>query len=227
MNFLSKIFLKKQKDPLINVLTRTSNRPVGFNVNRNSVLNQTYKNFRHIISFDDEKDLAYLEKYNDLELIKVTPIKRPNTEQQQFKGYKFAPYNLYCNALLSEVSKGWVIFLDDDDRFLESTALEQIANVLKQSNKKTLVLWQMQYPDGKVLPPISHMKSDMIKQNNIGAPCFTFHYNLGKNIKWDSWKAGDFRFLKKIWVKSDKREWLYKPLIQLNNEGDFGNKNDI
>ena len=39
------------------------------------------------------------------------------------------PYNLYMNSLIKEVKEGWIMFLDDDDIWLEhklSIQLEQM-----------------------------------------------------------------------------------------------------
>ena len=40
-------------DVLVNILTRTSGRPIGFNNCRHSVRNQKYKRIRHIVSCED------------------------------------------------------------------------------------------------------------------------------------------------------------------------------
>ena len=50
------------KNPLINILTRTSNRPIGFKNCELSIKNQTYKNIKHIVSYDNDNDLTYLKE---------------------------------------------------------------------------------------------------------------------------------------------------------------------
>jgi len=40
--------------PLLNILTRTSNRPNAFELNKMTVRTQTYPNIRHIVCVDDE-----------------------------------------------------------------------------------------------------------------------------------------------------------------------------
>jgi len=76
LNYLKNLFgigKKKSNQPiLINILTRTSGRPNGFNKCRKSIENQTYIQIKHLVSYDDNNDLHYLKKY-DCEKIKVKP----------------------------------------------------------------------------------------------------------------------------------------------------------
>ena len=60
----------------LNILTRTSNRPNGFKRCYNSIKNQTYKKINHIVSCDNEKDLNYLNNYDDIEVIKIYELTR-------------------------------------------------------------------------------------------------------------------------------------------------------
>ncbi|GAB5400444.1 MAG: hypothetical protein Aureis2KO_20290 [Aureisphaera sp.] len=194
---------------------------------RESIENQTYKNVRHIVSYDNDKDLDYLKDYTGVDVVKVTPISKAPQNAGKRANFKFAPYNLYCNTLLNEVDSGWVLFLDDDDRFIDSSALEDIVGHIRNASRNTIILWQMRYPDGKVLPPQDHMAREMIKLSHIGAPCFTFHSKHKDKAKWDCWKAGDFFFLKQLFKQIKKKVWITKPYIQLNNSGNFGKREDI
>ena len=40
-------------------------------------------------------------------------------------------YNLYCNTLLKKVKNGYIMFLDDDDKFYSNSALSEINEKLK------------------------------------------------------------------------------------------------
>ena len=228
MKWLSRLLGSHKKDEvLLNILTRTSNRPNGFQICRTSIENQTYKNIRHIVSYDDEADLDYLNTYDGIELLKVTPISEEPSRPRLRKGYRFAPYNLYCNQLMDEVKEGWIMFLDDDDRLFDSEVVQKIVYHIQKSTSNTMILWRMQYPDGKLLPPLEHMERGIIKINHIGSPCYTFHSKHRNKARWDCWKAGDFFFLKELFQKIKHKKWIKEPLILLNNSGDFGNRNDI
>jgi glycosyltransferase involved in cell wall biosynthesis len=225
--FKRKLWELKKEETLINILTRTSNRPVGFKICRESIQNQTYKNIRHIVSYDTDEDLDYLKLYKNIDLLKVSPILEEPIGEGARAGYRFAPYNLYCNNLMDEVEEGWILFLDDDDRLSGTEVVEKMVNDIKKSSKNTLLIWRMEYPDGKILPPMEHMDRKTIKMNHIGAPCFTFHSKYKNKARWDCWKAGDFFFLNQLFQKIKRKKWIREVYIQLNNSGDFGNRNDI
>ena len=225
MNWFSRLFGSYKKDKvLLNILTRTSNRPNGFNLCRASIENQTYKNIRHIVSYDQEKDRSYLSSMDPNDIIKVVPLPNEPQNEPLTGSYKFAPYNLYCNELMDEVEEGWIFFLDDDDMLLHDKVVEEMVEVIKKVGKNTLLIWQMRYPDGKLLPPDDLMKRQTIKMTQIGAPCVGFHSKNKNNVRWDCWKAGDFRFIQALFRTIKRKHWIASPFIQLNNSGDFGIK---
>ncbi|MBX2826558.1 MAG: glycosyltransferase family 2 protein [Flavobacteriaceae bacterium] len=217
----------KDQNPVINILTRTSNRPNGFRICRASIENQTYENIRHIVSYDDDNDLEYVKEFPDIDTVKVHPIAEAPNDGSERSKFQFAPYNLYCNTLMDEVKEGWILFLDDDDRLIDEHAIANIVAHINQVKTNTILVWQMRYPDGKLLPPADHLDREFIKMNHIGAPCFTFHSKYKSAAQWDCWKAGDFFFLKKLFEKIKKKKWIKQAFIQLNNTGNFGKREDI
>lgn len=210
--------------PLINILTRTSNRPNFFNRNVNSVNSQTYKNIRHIVSYDNDDDLEYINKHNNLTLVKIDKDKliREDNSPNPNTG-KYSPHNLYFNEMLKIVEEGWVIFLDDDDLFYNENSLEIIVNNMIDDD--TMIIWQMNFINGLILPPTDELNNKP-KLGKIGSPCFSFNIKQLGDIKWDGWKCGDFRFIEKIYNKTDKKITIPKILIDINNIGS-GNKNDF
>lgn len=220
---------KKESDEpiLVNILTRTSGRPKAFKMCRESIEKQSYSHFKQYVSYDNLKDLEYI-KYYDVEKIKVSKKTEQEVNQYFNPGNReFSPYNLYCNDLLSHVKKGWILFLDDDDMLAHEKVLENIVTWIKKEDKKTLFIWQMQYPDGKLLPPDELMKKEEIKIYNIGSPCFLFHHKYAHRVNWDPWKCADFRFLKNLSNIIPNKKWIRQPLVKLNNSGDLGQRNDL
>ena len=61
--------------PLINIITRVS-RKNFFKRCYDSINSQTYKNINHICTYEDSKTHEYLKQFINLNLIRVTPLKR-------------------------------------------------------------------------------------------------------------------------------------------------------
>jgi glycosyltransferase involved in cell wall biosynthesis len=212
----------------INILTRTSNRPKGFSICADSIVNQTYGNINHIVSYDDDKDLEYISKYENIKAIKIDReeiIKNDTSVDPKNPNFWFSPHNLYCNPLLDAVEEGWVMFLDDDDMLIDNDVIEEI--VLNIKDEDTMLIWQMRYPTGNLLPDQYSFLNKQIRLGGIGSPCFLFHSKWKDEARWDAYKCGDFRFLEKIYNKVPKKSWIRKPFIQLNNNGGLGKKIDI
>jgi len=210
--------------PLINILTRTSNRPNFFKRNVESIKSQTYKNIRHIVSCDDESDLNYINQYDNITVVKIDKEKLiAEDNSPNPRTGKYSPHNLYFNEMLKIVDSGWVIILDDDDVFSSEKSVEKIVNNL--DGEDSMVIWQMNFIGGINLPPL-----DLIYQQpvlgKIGSPCFTFNINQLGDIKWDGWKCGDFRFITHIYNKVGKKIIIPEVLVDINNIGS-GNKNDV
>jgi hypothetical protein len=129
--------------------------------------------------------------------------------------------------MLSNVENGWVLFLDDDNNLLHNNVIQEIVSEIKEADEDTLFIWQIRYPNGKVLPKKAHFNSRKIEIDNIDTSCFIFHSKHKENIRWDEWKGSDFRFISKLIEEIPRKKWIEKVFIQINNLGDFGNRNDI
>lgn len=213
---------------LINILTRTSNRPNGFYKCYTSIKQQSYKNVRHIVAYDNKSDLIYLEK---LDVDKIYVGEKYNNKEYgevDNEGNTQAIYNLYCNDLLDEVKNGWVLFLDDDNYLYHNKIVEEIIKIIKieKSNNFTLI-GQMRYPEGILLPSNLLIKNNIIKRFNIDSSCFLFHSKFKNEARWDGFKVSDFRFLKVLQEKIKNTIFVKKVFVQVNNFGDLGAKNDI
>lgn len=209
--------------PLINILTRTSNRPNAFELNHNVVNSQTYKNVRQIVSVDDEATEAYVKEYDvDYIVIDREKIIEEDTSIDPRTG-KYAPHNLYFNPLMKEVKEGWVMLLDDDDRFSNGKCLEKIVNAIPDED--TMIIWQMRFPNGMALPPTNMIDNPPIV-GRIGSPCVLFHSKYIEDVEWDGWKCGDFRFIKKMYDKIPNKVTIPEMLVTVGQIGD-GKRTDI
>ena len=226
--FYSKSINKEiiDKQPLINILTRTSNRPNGFKINLESIHSQTYFNIRHLVTVDSDESEEYVKEYqkeynfeyirvNESDYKDVDEIPNPNT------GKPFI-WNHYFNTLLEKVEKGFIIYLDDDDRFANNLVLEKIAKQIKTQDD--IILWQMEFQSGWVVPT-----DELIGKTptfcRIGSPCFCYSSKY-KDIKWDGWKCGDFRLIKRLYNQIPNSKWIHEVLVKLGNNGGDGKKID-
>ena len=212
-------------EPLINILTRTSGRPKGFRRNRESILNQTYKNINHVVCTDDIESLQYITKENNISnCIFINKQNLIDNDKTPDPGTgKYFPYNLYFNEMIEHVSSGWIIYLDDDDCFVNNGSVEEIANFVKQADEDTIIYWKMLYDNGYTLPTESPSPP---KMSRIGGSCLTFNIKYKNQVKWDPWKCADFRVIDKLHNIIPNKVWIPKPYIYVGSEG-LGNRKDI
>jgi GT2 family glycosyltransferase len=210
-------------NPLINILTRTSNRPNGFNRCRESIEKQTYKNIRHIVSIDNLNDEEYVKAHNvDYFFMDKEAISKENDIPDPKTGTRFI-YNLYLNHLINEVKEGWIFILDDDDYFADVNSVQKMVNAIK--NPTDLVLWQMKYPNGHVLPSLQELGTPP-RLARISSQCFMLHSAIAKTIRWDGWKCGDFRFVQNAYKKTGEKRVIREVLVNLGGVG-LGMKKDV
>lgn len=218
--------------PKINILTRTSNRPIGFRRCAESISNQTYKNINHIVSYDTNDDLKYLNEYSNIQILKIDPeeikaeVELHGVPEHVKRMKRFAPYNLYMNKLLDMVSDGWIMILDDDDCLAHANVIENIISHI--TNEDTILIWKMKFADGRVLPLPEFYASKVPALGKIGSPCFLFHSKWKDHARWDPFKGGDFRYLNNIYNSIPYSNWIDAIYVHLSPNGPgFGTKKDI
>lgn len=210
--------------PLVNILTRTSNRPNAFELNNITISSQTYKNIRHIVCVDDLATEEYVKTYDNVDYIVIDreQIIKDDTSVNPNTG-KYAPHNLYFNKLMAEVTEGWVMILDDDDYLANGKVIESIME--KIIDEDTMAIFQMRFPNNIGIPRNGTLNQKP-RLGNIGSPCIMFHSKHLEGITWDGWKCGDFRFIEKIFNKVPTVVTIEKMLVTIGQIGD-GNRGDI
>ena len=137
--------------PLINILIRTSQRKFLFERCLASIISQTYKNIRVIVSYDFECD--YIPDWCD--------------KVQVQKGTEGYYWNLYCNELKERVTDGWFMFIDDDDFIYSKSAIGDIVKHL--TNQEVGIICQ--FLRGQMRKPgLVQMRNKTIKRGLIGMP---------------------------------------------------------
>ena len=204
----------------INILIRTTYRPTYFKKCIESILSQSYKKYKIIISYDDKNCLEYLNPYMNNNKIEI--FKAPELD----KTIPFF-YNLYCNELLNHVKYGWILFLDDDDMLLHKDVLSIIAkNMLRKDN---IILWKVLLAEKiEIYPKNLHN----IKFGDITTCGLCFHSSYKNLSKWESKKGSDYIYFSKLfekYYKTDKRIFLNHILTKTihNRIGQTGEKEAI
>lgn len=203
--------------PLINILTRTSNRPNYFKKCIDSVNKQTYTNIRHIISVDDKPSIGYVEK-EECEYISIDRINK--------KKHNDAPYNLYLNKLNKKVIDGWVMYLDDDDEFISDESLKQIVSNIKNENQ--LLLWRVKFPN-RLIPENIHWgkKPSITHISMIG---FMYHSKYINRIEFDDQRCADYRYISTLYNMVDEVVWIdnvYTGIQRTGGMGGLGKRDDL
>lgn len=211
---------------LINIITRTSNRPNGFKKNLESIRNQTYKNINHIICTDDENSVNYIEELGVKDYHLIEKKKRVKFKAS-IDGKKFphAPYNLYFNEMHKFINSGWIIYLDDDDVFYSEDSVSKVVEIINKKDEDTMIIWKMVYSDQQELPEdISDSNPPQLYK--IGGSCLTFHSKYINQATWDTWKCSDFRVISKLWACIPKSYWFPERIVYVPSIG-LGQKKDI
>jgi hypothetical protein len=199
---------KKDENHLFYILIRTSCRPDLFNKCIQSVLSQTYKNIRVLISYDNPSCIEYINKVIDPRI----------TAFNMCEKYLEKPYifNLYCNELLDEmciditnikkkINNAWTIFLDDDDMFAHEYVLQILSSNINNQNDKTadittnIFSWKffqgvkmIELTNEQSLNPLN------IKHGDISSCGYCFHSSHAHKSRWLDKRGGDFVFFNKL-----------------------------
>lgn len=160
---------------LINILIRTNFRPTAFARCIKSVKDQTYKNIRIIVSYDNHNALKYIPE--DIEKVKV------------IRGEGKCPYDAYCNQLKDLVTDGYFMFLDDDDILSSHDIIEKIIPFLSPDNGLIVQLKR-----GSVIVP----QALDFKTGKIGMPCLFLHHSHKNIADVTVHGAGDYVWIKRV-----------------------------
>lgn len=171
-------------EPLINILIRVS-RPILFERCYDSLIEQTYKNWKSIIHYDieDSKDYCFWTNAN------VNIFAKDHDKTKPFF------YNLFLNDVIAEVKDGWWMVVDDDDKFADKKSLERISKHLVDEDQ--LVICQM-LRNGRPKPADMYMDKKAISRGRIGMPCFLLHSKHKDIARFEATEDADYRFIKAV-----------------------------
>lgn len=193
---------------MITVITRTSARPRFFEKCRQSVLNQTRKAF-HIVTRDDPKDT-----YQTGDTV-ANYFKWPGGGRQS---------NLYFNYTheldIIPDEHPFVMFLDDDDHFFDSGAIEAIEAAITSDDD--LLLWQVGFPEGRLVPGDGFGKPPV--PGNITGIGFCYHKKHW--VDWPPFDFGDYMVISQLYMKL-RPVWIPAVLTAMQIGPGMGQRLDL
>lgn len=201
---------------MINILTRTSNRPNYFATLADSIAAQTDKDFRWIVHSDNfEQDSEYLKEHFLIDrIVKGTRLLKQKSlyqNKQHAEGIQrcyHAPYNTYLNNLAEYVNEGWVMYLDDDDMFENEDAIKRLNLLATRHDENTLHIFNGIFNNEKKLPSDKGVQYVLRgvepPYGHIGGRCFMFHSKWLTDDLWDEWSCSDARAIGRLLQKGLK-----------------------
>ncbi len=212
------------------VLTRTSNRPVFFQACRASVAAQAHGNIVHLVAADNADSLSYANQtgvtarlvlpvqvpFDAMEpCVKcgaspsrgcgnAPPLAQPRARMRFLACYcnTSYPMNAYFSHLHADVSRGWVLYLDDDNLLADQYAVSRA--LARATSYNDLLIWRSRL--GRITP--SDHNFGRIVMGDIDASNCMLHSTWLNLTQWHVPKrCGDYRTaasiaaaLKAVWI---------------------------
>lgn len=191
------------EDIKFTVITRTAGRPKFFAECRRSVITQSLPAY-HLVGYDSPDDTYPV---GDEVVFLDAAIGRG--------------HNLYFNTLRHYVPQThpWVIFIDDDDKFMRTDALAMIRQAIR--TEQDMILWRVDFGKGRVVPGTIGLPPVAGNISGIG-----FCYHIKNWVSWPGMPYGDFFVISRLYEKLNP-VWLPEVLTGIQKEPGLGRKNDL
>lgn len=178
---------------MVTLLIRCSYRPNGFKRTLDSIEAQTFRDWKVICSYDDERALSYIPEY--IQKVRV------------YKSDKPFFYDEYVNDLKELVTEGWIGVLDEADLLASPNVLSDLWKHLKSSAG---VICQMSR-NGRIKPSKDLISNRRVLRGKIGMPCLFLHHSHKNIANLDgSVGASDYYWIKAV---SRKVRLKFVPLV--------------
>lgn len=133
------------------------------------------------------------------------------------------PYNLYLKIVEGYLDDGWIIYLDDDDFFINDDVLEKLNNQINIHDEDTIHIFKILTRDSNVTMPnekyFLFMKTGHpIIHKECGGSCFTFHTKYKQYANWDEWRLSDVRVIKSLERVIPKKNFIDEIIIHTPND---------
>ena len=200
---------------LFYILTRSGNREECFLNLKKSLKKQTFKNYIHLISNDNQKN-TFLK--NEKNVIQIEYLKKRK------RNVHHCPYNIYLNELMKEIKKdGWVLIMDDDSKFIRDNYLENLSKICEKANKNHILILKTYIGKYQTVFPSSYeLKFRSIDMSNI-----CIHSSVLKKFQFSDECGGDYHLIEKL--KEKEYYFKFQKLLSIgiwaNYYGSLGGRN--
>ena len=210
------LYVKKM--PCVNILIRT-HRTNYLRRCMETVRKQDYPNINIVLICDSDEAVVATREY-PARVIRVEKVAFTEKNVEGIDYGVFFPYNRYIETVQRLVN-GFIIVLDDDDKFTRS---DSVSVIMSKAKKNALMLWRVDFNKDGVKPSFSFGKEvTLFDVTGIGMCYHTDHIEL---TDWNEWKRGDYRTARNL---SGKLEtiWIDEVLTGLQDRLGMGVKADL
>jgi hypothetical protein len=125
--------------------------------------------------------------------------------------------------MYKRVKTGLVLFLDDDDFWLNPEFLTEIVKKYKSGNE--LIFWKVKIKD-RIIPSTKNFGKAPVLCDISGGG-FAFCSKYLKYAGWEGYKRGDYRVATKLYNKIKKSIWINKVHYEAQDGANCGMNYDI
>ena len=205
--------------PKFNILIYHTYQPEQLKTCIESILEQTYTNYKIIIGYKDERCEEYLEQYqanNNITIHKLTLDEDANHNNRyannRYANNRYAN-NLYYNTLLSKVNDGWIFFLDDANKLAHDMVLNTIRHMARRDSK--IIFWKVKMGNSIIYPKnIEDIKNYEITSNGL-----CFHSKYKNEAIWKAKYCGEYDFISTLLSNiTCKRKFIDEVMVETQQQ---------
>ena len=183
---------------MINILIRTHDRPEKLKECIKSIENQTYKDWRIIISADNDKAEKWTKPYG-YEYIRTDKIRyKKRIEKSRMK----KEWNRYLNALQGRATEGFIMYMDEDMVLYTENSLQLVAN---NSHEDRLLIYKYKIRQDIGIRPEKGYWRQTPQRTHISTGCFS--HPAKHKVRWRGISAGDYFSVSNLYNRL-KTTWL-------------------
>lgn len=204
---------------MINILIRFHENIDKFDKTINSIFNQTYQDYKIIVSVDNLELFAKVKpQYKSCKFIYIDPSDlNPGLKTEEIDpncpdknnsiyGELFIP-NIYFNILHCYINDGYILYLDNGDTIIEKDMFKECSELF--CNKENII-WQI-IAKNNTLSPLNWRGFPVL--SSIDTTNIMFHKEYIQS--WTGYRCGDFRIIKEICKKNNS---IFMPKIYIKKD---------